>query len=146
MGGMLAAKAKKAAPAAPAPTKVLMKTEDDYEPVNRWWEREGGENSGKRGAKKWDTFEHHGLMFAPVYEPHGLPIKYDGKEKKEKKENKEDSKENVAPDAQKRDKDGDGILPVKEKEKEPKDGTEKKEKKKDKKDEKRQERRLGKEG
>merc|ERR1712066_1123735 len=35
----------------------------------------------------------------------------EGKEKKEKKENKEDSKENVAPDAQKRDKEGEAILP-----------------------------------
>merc|ERR1712151_930859 len=75
----LAAKKKAAEAAAP---KALMKTEDDYEPVNRWWEREDGAQSGKRGAKKWDTFEHHGLMFAPVYEPHGLPIKYEGKEVK----------------------------------------------------------------
>ena len=37
-----------------------MRTEDDYEPVNRWWEKEDGAESGKRGAKKWDTFEHHG--------------------------------------------------------------------------------------
>eukprot|EP00427_Karlodinium_veneficum_P051801 CAMPEP_0169361722 /NCGR_PEP_ID=MMETSP1017-20121227/30508_1 /TAXON_ID=342587 /ORGANISM="Karlodinium micrum, Strain CCMP2283" /LENGTH=760 /DNA_ID=CAMNT_0009459157 /DNA_START=21 /DNA_END=2303 /DNA_ORIENTATION=+ len=59
--------------------KVLLKTEDDYEPVNRWWERDDGALSGKRGAKKWDTFEHHGLLFAPDYEPHGQPLIYDGK-------------------------------------------------------------------
>merc|ERR1711904_45035 len=75
-----AVKAKSDA-AARAP-KVLLKTEDDYEPVNRWWEREDGALSGKRGAKKWDTFEHHGLMFAPDYEPHGQPLIYDGKEVK----------------------------------------------------------------
>merc|ERR1719440_2354906 len=63
-----------------AAPKALMKTEDDYEPVNRWWEKENGAESGKRGAKKWDTFEHHGLLFAPDYEPHGIPMKYDGKE------------------------------------------------------------------
>merc|ERR1712032_659472 len=74
-------KGKKVA-AAPVAPKVLLKTEDDYEPVNRWWETEDGAMSGKRGAKKWDTFEHHGLMFAPDYEPHGVPIKYDGKEMK----------------------------------------------------------------
>lgn len=39
---------------------LCLRTEDDYEPVNRWWEREDGAESGKRGAKKWDTFEHHG--------------------------------------------------------------------------------------
>ncbi|CAJ1339760.1 unnamed protein product [Effrenium voratum] len=58
--------------------KVLLKTEDDYEPVNRWWERADGAESGKRGAKKWDTFEHHGLLFAPDYEAHGIPLIYDG--------------------------------------------------------------------
>ena len=39
-----------------------LRTEDDYEPVNRWWEREDGAESGKRGAKKWDPFEHHGCL------------------------------------------------------------------------------------
>lgn len=60
--------------------KVLLKTEDDYEPVNRWWEREDGAESGKRGAKKWDTFEHHGLLFAPDYEPINVPLVYDGQD------------------------------------------------------------------
>merc|ERR1719146_16991 len=78
------AKAAKAKAAAKEPkvTKVLLKTEDDYEPVNRWWEKVDGAQSGKRGAKKWDTFEHHGLLFAPDYESHGIPIKYDGKDMK----------------------------------------------------------------
>merc|ERR1712139_525551 len=70
----------KKAEASKAPSKVLLKTEDDYEPVNRWWEKEDGALSGKRGAKKWDTFEHHGLMFASDYESHGIPIVYNGKE------------------------------------------------------------------
>uniref|UniRef100_A0A7S2QFU8 DNA topoisomerase I n=1 Tax=Zooxanthella nutricula TaxID=1333877 RepID=A0A7S2QFU8_9DINO len=82
VAGKLSAKAKQKAKAAAAPVKVLSKTEEDYEPVNRWWEREDGAASGARGAKKWDSFEHHGLMFAPDYEPHGIPIKYDGKEVK----------------------------------------------------------------
>merc|ERR1719440_939273 len=63
-----------------AAPKALMKTEDDYEPVNRWWEREDGAESGKRGAKKWDTFEHHGLVYAPDFDPTGTPpMIYDGK-------------------------------------------------------------------
>jgi len=70
-----AAKKKKKEP----PKKAIVKTEDDYEPVNRWWEREDGALSGKRGAKKWDTFEHHGLLYAPDYQPHGIPIRYEGK-------------------------------------------------------------------
>merc|ERR1712032_844286 len=65
---------KKVAP----PVKALLKTEADYEPVNRWWEKEDGALAGARGAKKWDSFEHHGLMFAPDYEPHGVPLRYDG--------------------------------------------------------------------
>jgi len=77
-GKKMAAKKKVEAPV--RETKVLVKTEDDYEPVNRWWEKEDGALSGKRGAKKWDTFEHHGLLFAPDYESHGTPMKYDGKE------------------------------------------------------------------
>jgi len=72
--------AKKKVEAVARPTKVLVKTEDDYEPVNRWWEKADGASSGKRGAKKWDTFEHHGLLFAPDYESHGIPMKYDGKD------------------------------------------------------------------
>lgn len=62
------------------PSKVIAKTEDDYEPVNRWWEQEDGAAAGKRGAKKWDTFEHHGLMFSEDYVPHGICIKYAGEE------------------------------------------------------------------
>lgn len=75
---MLASKKRKAPAQSQTELKVLLKTEDDYEPVNRWWEREDGAESGKRGAKKWDTFEHHGLLFAPDYEPHRVPLIYDG--------------------------------------------------------------------
>merc|ERR1712217_873966 len=79
MGKFGKAAAKKKVGGGVSAPKVLVKTEDDYEPVNRWWEREDGALSGKRGAKKWDTFEHHGLMYAPDYEPHGVPLVYDGK-------------------------------------------------------------------
>merc|ERR1719324_2186742 len=80
---MIAAKLKKKqAEAQGKVPKALLKNEDDYEPVNRWWDREDGALSGKRGAKKWDTFEHHGLLFADPYTPHNIPIKYDGKEVK----------------------------------------------------------------
>merc|ERR1712151_1120627 len=73
------AAAKKKAGAGPSVPKVLVKTEDDYEPVNRWWEREDGALSGKRGAKKWDSFEHHGVCFAAPYDKHKIPMLYDGK-------------------------------------------------------------------
>jgi len=29
---------------------------------------------------KWHTLDHNGVVFAPEYEPHGIPILYDGKE------------------------------------------------------------------
>merc|ERR1719161_1464530 len=62
------------------PTKVLKKTEADYEPVNRWWEAEGVANKGKRGAEKWESMEHHGIVFAEPYVPHRVPLIYNGKE------------------------------------------------------------------
>tara|TARA_B110001452_G_scaffold42271_1_gene32427 strand:+ start:859 stop:2181 length:1323 start_codon:yes stop_codon:yes gene_type:complete len=31
-----------------------------------------------RGGEKWQTLEHNGVIFPPLYEPHGLPLKYDG--------------------------------------------------------------------
>jgi DNA topoisomerase I len=31
-------------------------------------------------TKKWSTFEHNGLVFAPLYKAHNLPIMYDGME------------------------------------------------------------------
>lgn len=75
MKGRLMAKKKVTTPVVP---KALIRTEADYEPVNRWWEKVDGALAGARGAKKWDSFEHHGLMFAPDYEPHGIPVRYDG--------------------------------------------------------------------
>merc|ERR1712099_37884 len=80
--GKMKGKLAKSQQKGPAPPKAITKSEEDYEPVNRWWELEDGALSGKRGAKKWDTFEHHGLMFAPDYEPHGVPMRYDGKQVK----------------------------------------------------------------
>jgi len=79
--GKVKGKGKVQAKPATAP-KLLQKSEDDYEPVNRWWERDDGAESGRRGAKKWDTFEHHGLLFAPEYETHGVHMIYDGKDLK----------------------------------------------------------------
>ena len=30
--------------------------------------------------RKWETFQHNGVMFPPEYEPHGIPIIYKGTE------------------------------------------------------------------
>ncbi|KAJ3331297.1 DNA topoisomerase 1 [Blyttiomyces sp. JEL0837] len=45
--------------------------DDDY----KWWKQ--GLNDGE---VKWKTLEHAGPMFPPEYEPHGVKMKYDGKE------------------------------------------------------------------
>ena len=33
---------------------------------------------GDRSGIKWSTLEHNGVLFPPEYEPHGIPIQYDG--------------------------------------------------------------------
>ena len=47
----------------------------------KWFE--GGidpeEVEWKRGGKKWRTLEHAGVIFPPLYEPHGIKLVYDGK-------------------------------------------------------------------
>eukprot|EP00746_Dinoflagellata_sp_MGD_P161734 gnl/MRDRNA2_/MRDRNA2_88989_c0_seq1.p1 gnl/MRDRNA2_/MRDRNA2_88989_c0~~gnl/MRDRNA2_/MRDRNA2_88989_c0_seq1.p1 ORF type:complete len:751 (+),score=185.09 gnl/MRDRNA2_/MRDRNA2_88989_c0_seq1:64-2253(+) len=68
---------KKASGPATAP-RALVKTEGDYEPMNRWWEKTDY-SSGKRGGQKWDKFEHHGVMFPDPFERHNVPLYYDGK-------------------------------------------------------------------
>jgi DNA topoisomerase-1 len=37
----------------------------------------------KKGAKKmWTTLEHSGVVFPPAYDPHGVPLVYDGEDVK----------------------------------------------------------------
>lgn len=39
----------------------------------------GGSTSSSKSTKKWTTLSHNGVVFAPLYVPHGIPIDYDGK-------------------------------------------------------------------
>ena len=39
----------------------------------------GGKDT--KNTKKWTTFSHNGVVFAPLYIPHNIPIKYDGVKK-----------------------------------------------------------------
>ncbi|GAA5987945.1 hypothetical protein JCM10908_007280 [Rhodotorula pacifica] len=75
------------ASASPAPAKKgkgRAKTEDAEEgslgseddDVHKWWEEQND------GEEKWKTLEHNGVMFPPEYEPHGVRMKYNGKEVK----------------------------------------------------------------
>ncbi|CBJ32924.1 conserved unknown protein [Ectocarpus siliculosus] len=43
--------------------------------VYMWWEEPAHEP-----GKQWDSLEHNGAHFAPEYKPHGVKLKYDGKE------------------------------------------------------------------
>ncbi|EPZ31074.1 hypothetical protein ROZALSC1DRAFT_27488 [Rozella allomycis CSF55] len=38
----------------------------------KWWEGDFDDSI------KWTTLEHSGVLFPPEYEPHGVPLKYDG--------------------------------------------------------------------
>jgi DNA topoisomerase-1 len=36
--------------------------------------------NGKGSEIMWTQLEHHGVLFPPEYEPHGVPLTYDGKD------------------------------------------------------------------
>lgn len=52
----------------------VKREKDDDGPEYKWWL----ENSLPEG-KKWKTLEHNGVLFPPDYQPHGVPLIYDGK-------------------------------------------------------------------
>jgi len=41
--------------------------------ANKWWEA-----APLPDKIKWLTLEHNGVQFPPPYEPHGVPLVYDG--------------------------------------------------------------------
>lgn len=43
--------------------------------VYKWWEEPAHEQ-----GKHWNSLEHNGAHFAPEYKPHGVKLKYDGKD------------------------------------------------------------------
>lgn len=49
--------------------------DEESEEYHRWWEEMNGDDS-----IKWTTLEHNGVFFPPEYVPHGIKMKYDGKE------------------------------------------------------------------
>lgn len=55
--------------------KLEFKSEED---VYAWWKESGKEKENP--TWKWDTLEHNGVAFPPLYTPHGVKMKYDGKE------------------------------------------------------------------
>ena len=50
--------------------------EEEEEPVHKWWL----EKNRLKEGQKWRTLEHNGVLFPPLYVPHGIPLLYDGEE------------------------------------------------------------------
>lgn len=51
------------------------KSAKDQDDNSKWWES----GSKGKGGLKWSTLVHHGVVFPPPYEPHGVPLVYDGR-------------------------------------------------------------------
>jgi DNA topoisomerase-1 len=49
----------------------------DIVPIHKWWDEEV---DGEENEIRWTSLEHNGVVFAPRYEPHGIPIKYKGED------------------------------------------------------------------
>jgi DNA topoisomerase I len=83
----------------PKPKKRKVESDSDDEPIGSLIKKSGGSkpkpskprSSGARkkaktgsrtasakGKKMWKTLEHNGVVFPPPYEPHGVPLTYDG--------------------------------------------------------------------
>lgn len=52
--------------------------ENNEEEELNWWEQENLRIAAK-GERRWETLSHNGVLFPPEYEPHGIPIRYEGK-------------------------------------------------------------------
>eukprot|EP00452_MALV-II_sp_L67-6_P000188 gene189-3_t len=56
--------------------KIMETTEEMIEPENTWWHDMDDAAGLQKDAVKWASLEHHGIMFAADYEPHGVPLLY----------------------------------------------------------------------
>ena len=52
--------------------------DDEGDTGKKWYEGDEDVN-WKKGDQKWKTLEWNGVLFPPLYEPHRIPFKYDGK-------------------------------------------------------------------
>ncbi|KAI8324725.1 hypothetical protein GQ54DRAFT_331437 [Martensiomyces pterosporus] len=43
---------------------------------HKWWLEQSKDEDGQ----KWNSLEHSGVMFPPPYSPHGIPLRYNGKD------------------------------------------------------------------
>ena len=56
--------------------KRSQKKKEEEEPVFKWWLT----TSQLKEGQKWATLQHQGVLFPPLYTPHGIPVLYDGQE------------------------------------------------------------------
>jgi DNA topoisomerase-1 len=68
-------KAKAKAKTASTTTKSAKKEKEDESPAFKWWLE-----PPLPEGKKWQTLSHNGVLFAPAYKAHGVPLLYDGAE------------------------------------------------------------------
>lgn len=53
----------------------------DSEPQRyRWWDGDSKDKDDTNPALKWSTLSHNAVIFPPAYEPHGLPLEYNGRQ------------------------------------------------------------------
>lgn len=71
-------KKEEKAPVKEEPSSNSDQDDENNEEELNWWEQENL-RIAQKGEKRWDTLSHNGVLFPPPYEPHGIPILYDGK-------------------------------------------------------------------
>jgi DNA topoisomerase-1 len=54
--------------------KEKIEDEEEEEEGDKWWL----EKTDNPDGKKWTTLTHNGPLFPPLYEPHGVKMKYNG--------------------------------------------------------------------
>jgi len=64
-------------PEEPARPKKVKKEEEE-EDLNAWWLNQD-KNEDEDDTVKWTTLQHNGVYFPPEYVPHGVKMKYEGK-------------------------------------------------------------------
>ncbi|CAD7945607.1 unnamed protein product [Amoebophrya sp. A25] len=60
--------------------RELVVTEEQIEPVNEWWKHVDDDSLLQKDAIRWQSLEHHGILFPAPYQPHKVPLLY-GKSK-----------------------------------------------------------------
>jgi DNA topoisomerase-1 len=69
------ARKKSKTSAAEGEDQAKKEAEEEQEEEYKWWLEENRDET-----VKWTTLSHNGVLFPPLYEPHGVKMKYDGVE------------------------------------------------------------------